>query len=63
MMNFFGVSQFFFWSYLSHFAFTTMKSVHIPEEMKQNKELQWWKKTDFGKYRNGITIASFIVGG
>lgn len=62
VMNFFGMSQFFFWTYLSHFAFTTMKSVQIPEEQKENKDLPWWKKTDFGKYRSGITIASFLVG-
>ncbi|KAG0723486.1 Transmembrane protein 223 [Chionoecetes opilio] len=63
MINFFGVSQFVFWSYLSNFAFTTMKNVQIPEEHKQNKALPWWKKTDFGQYRNGITVSSFLIGG
>ncbi|KAK8378862.1 hypothetical protein O3P69_009530 [Scylla paramamosain] len=51
MINFFGLSQFVFWTYLSHFAYTTMKSA-----------LSWWKRTDFGQYRNGITLGSFIIG-
>ncbi|XP_063844807.1 transmembrane protein 223-like [Scylla paramamosain] len=62
MINFFGLSQFVFWTYLSHFAYTTMKSVEIPEEQKNNKALSWWKRTDFGQYRNGITLGSFIIG-
>lgn len=62
MMNIFALSQFFFWSYLSHFAFTTMKSspITLPPEEKEN--LPWWRKVDFGRYRTGISTGSFLLG-
>ncbi|XP_066960599.1 LOW QUALITY PROTEIN: transmembrane protein 223 [Macrobrachium rosenbergii] len=61
-INIFAISQFVFWSYLSHFAFTMMKDLPISEEEKANPKLPWWRKINFGKYRNGITVGCFGVG-
>ncbi|KAK3859327.1 hypothetical protein Pcinc_034544 [Petrolisthes cinctipes] len=62
LLNIFAISQFCFWSYLSNFAFVTMKNVKIPEEVKSDTKLVWWKKTNFGQFRYGITIFSFLIG-
>jgi len=62
MMNVFALSQFFFWSYLSHFTFTVMKDSPVPEEIKNDANIPWWRKMNFGQYRNGLTIASFMIG-
>lgn len=62
LMNVFAMSQFFFWVYLSHFAFSTMKNVPISQEKKEDKDLSWWRKINFGKYRNGIAAGSFLIG-
>ncbi|XP_068222994.1 transmembrane protein 223 [Palaemon carinicauda] len=62
LINVFAISQFVFWSYLGHFAFTMMKDVPVPEEDKANPNLPWWRKMNFGKYRYGITTGCFVVG-
>ncbi|XP_030558290.1 transmembrane protein 223 [Drosophila novamexicana] len=62
MLNFFGVCQFVFWTYLSHFAFTTLKDAPVVE--KPGEELKWFQRINLGenKYKNGITICSFMIG-
>lgn len=62
MLNFFGVCQFVFWTYLSHFAFTTLKDAPVVEN--PDEELKWYQRINLGdnKYRNGITICSFLIG-
>lgn len=62
IINIFGFSQFLFWTYLSHFAFTTLRDA--PVEQQEGKELAWYEKLNLGenKYRNGITIVSFLIG-
>lgn len=61
ILNIFGICQFIFWSYLSHFAFTTLRDAPVE---KQEDELRWFERINLGenKYRNGITIMSFIIG-
>ncbi|KAH8400871.1 hypothetical protein KR009_001526 [Drosophila setifemur] len=62
MLNFFGVCQFVFWTYLSHFAFTTLKDAPVVEQ--PGEDLKWFQRINLGdnKYRNGITICSFLIG-
>lgn len=63
ILNIFGICQFVFWTYLSHFAYTTLRDA--PVEQKENvDELAWYEKINLGenKYRNGITILSFVIG-
>ncbi|KAG7164009.1 transmembrane protein 223-like [Homarus americanus] len=61
LMNMFAISQFFFWLYLSHFAFTTMRNVPVRTE-EGDKTLPWWRRINFGEYKNGIAIGSFFIG-
>ncbi|EDW09212.1 transmembrane protein 223 [Drosophila mojavensis] len=62
MLNFFGLCQFVFWTYLSHFAFTTLKDAPVVE--KPGEELKWYQRINLGenKYKNGITICCFLIG-
>lgn len=62
ILNIFGICQFVFWTYLSHFAFTTLRDA--PVEQKDGEELKWYERINLGdnKYRNGITAMSFIIG-
>lgn len=61
MMNVFAICQFAFWSYLSHFAFTTLKDAPVN---KTSSDAPWWRKINLGenKYRNGVTVISFLMG-
>jgi hypothetical protein len=61
IVNIFALCQFGFWTYLSHFAFTTLKDAPVPED-KDN--LPWWRRINLGenKYRNGLTVLSFLIG-
>lgn len=60
ILNVFAICQFGFWGYLSHFAFTKLRDVPVPED----GSLPWWRKFNLGenKYRNTIAIFSFLVG-
>lgn len=60
LLNIFGICQFCFWTYLSTFAFTTLRDA--PVEI--NKEMTWWRKINLGenKYRNTITVLCFFIG-
>jgi hypothetical protein len=61
IVNIFALCQFGFWTYLSHFAFTTMKDAPVP---KDKDHLPWWRRINLGenKYRNGLTVLSFFIG-
>ncbi|XP_001869108.2 transmembrane protein 223 [Culex quinquefasciatus] len=63
MLNIFAISQFLFWGYLTHFAYTTLKDAPVPET-EHPEELAWYQKINLGenKYRNGIAIMSFFIG-
>lgn len=60
-VNIFALCQFGFWTYLSHFAFTTLKDAPVP---KDKDSLPWWRRINLGenKYRNGLTVLSFLIG-
>lgn len=62
ILNIFGICQFMFWTYLSHFAFTTLRDA--PVEQKEDEDLRWFELINLGenKYRNGITAISFLIG-
>ncbi|XP_076066020.1 transmembrane protein 223-like isoform X1 [Oratosquilla oratoria] len=62
MLNFFAISQFFFWFYLSHFSFTTLRNVPALPNNEENKDVPWWRKINFGQYRNGISVGCFMIG-
>jgi hypothetical protein len=61
IVNIFALCQFGFWTYLSHFAFTSMRDAPVP---KDRDDLPWWRKINLGenKYRNGLTVLSFLIG-
>ncbi|XP_005181816.1 transmembrane protein 223 [Musca domestica] len=62
IINIFGICQFTFWTYLSHFAFTSLRDA--PVEVKEGQELAWYERINLGenKYRNGITVMCFCIG-
>ncbi|XP_073845597.1 transmembrane protein 223 [Musca autumnalis] len=62
IINIFGICQFTFWAYLSHFAFTSLRDA--PVEQKEGQEMAWYERINLGenKYRNGITIMCFCIG-
>ncbi|CAH1119764.1 unnamed protein product [Phaedon cochleariae] len=59
-LNIFAICQFGFWSYLSLLSFQTLRDAPVDP----TKATHWWEKINLGenKYRNGITIISFLVG-
>jgi hypothetical protein len=62
IINIFAISQFVFWNYLSHFAYTSLKDA--PPSEKDDDS--WYRKLpNLGenKYRNAITIMCFLIGG
>ncbi|CAD7077479.1 unnamed protein product [Hermetia illucens] len=54
-------ANFGFWSYLSHFAFTTLKDAPVE---KVDEDASWFRKINLGenKYRNTITVSCFLIG-
>lgn len=60
IVNFFGIAQFGFWTYLSFTAYQTLKDIPVT----QSSESVWWRKINFGdsKWRNSLTIISFFIG-
>lgn len=61
ILNIFALCQFGFWSYLSHFAFTTLKDAPVE---KVDEDASWFRKINLGenKYRNTITVSCFLIG-
>ncbi|XP_055626222.1 transmembrane protein 223 [Toxorhynchites rutilus septentrionalis] len=61
-LNIFAISQFMFWIYLTHFAYTTLKDA--PVEEKDKEKSAWYEKINLGenKYRNGLATMTFIIG-
>ncbi|CAO1426775.1 unnamed protein product [Diamesa serratosioi] len=62
VVNFFALSQVFFWSYLGHFSYTSLKDAPI-EEIK-DESVDWWRKINLGenKYRNAIAGMCMFIG-
>ncbi|XP_067634043.1 transmembrane protein 223 [Eurosta solidaginis] len=62
VLNIFALSQFVFWTYLSHYAFTSLKDA--PVQQIPGEELAWYDRINLGenKYRNGITTLCFLIG-
>ncbi|XP_058464278.1 transmembrane protein 223 [Malaya genurostris] len=62
VLNFFAISQFLFWGYLTHFAYTTLRDAPVPQ--KDSDQLAWYEKINLGenKFRNGIAIMCFLIG-
>lgn len=61
IINIFALSQFIFWNYLSHFAYTSLKDA--PPSTKDDDS--WYRKLpNLGenKYRNAITVMCFLIG-
>lgn len=63
MMNIFALTQFIFWSYLSILSFTTLRDAPV-EKPADGKTQPWYERINLGenKYRNGITITTFLIG-
>lgn len=61
MLNVFALCQFFFWSYLSHISFTTLRDAPVE---KASPDASWWRRINLGdnKYRYGITFMAFMMG-
>lgn len=59
--NFFALCNFGFWTYLSLFAYGTLRDAPVE---KTNEEVVWWRKINLGenKYRNGLMIVTFAIG-
>nr|CAI5865854.1 unnamed protein product [Callosobruchus analis] len=60
VVNIFAIVQFAFWTYLSSFAYTSLRDAPVDKE----KATAWYEKINLGenKYRNGLTIMSFLIG-
>lgn len=61
MLNIFALCQLFFWTYLSHFAFTTLKDAPA---IQGEHDAPWYRRINLGenKYRNTITVFCFLIG-
>lgn len=59
--NLFAICQFGFWTYLSVFAFSTLRDAPVE---KPEEETVWWRKINLGenKYRNGLMVLAFSIG-
>lgn len=64
LMNIFGISQFCFWNYLSHFSYTTLRDAPVDQSSKQDEHKAWFEKINLGdnKFRNSITVFCFLIG-
>lgn len=61
IMNFFAITQFGFWTYLG-INISYLKSVKIPNAVKNDKDLPWWRKYDVAYYKNPMTCVAFFIG-
>lgn len=66
LLNIYYVASFIFYlsGYIGHWTFTSLRDVEVPEEVKQDKDLPWWRKINLGedKYRRGIGSFCFFFG-
>ncbi|KAG8229106.1 hypothetical protein J437_LFUL009575 [Ladona fulva] len=62
ILNIFALTQFLFWTYLSHFCYTQMKDAPVAKEKKEDQ--QWWRSINLGenKYKNTLAVFCFIIG-
>lgn len=60
LLNIFALCQFGFWSYLSIFAFQTLRDAPASSE----SDASWFRKINLGenKYKNTIAVCAFIIG-
>lgn len=65
LMNIFGISQFCFWNYLSHFSYTTLRDAPVDSAVAEDPNIAWYEKLNLGdnKFRNSITAFCFLIGG
>ncbi|KAK9502921.1 hypothetical protein O3M35_011603 [Rhynocoris fuscipes] len=61
-LNLFGITQFGFWMYLSHFTFTSLRDV--PVQKDDTKKLAWYERINLGenKYKNTIAVCCAVIG-
>ncbi|XP_055688466.1 transmembrane protein 223 [Lutzomyia longipalpis] len=61
-LNIFAICQFFFWNYLSHFSYTTLRDA--PVDRNTSEDLPFWRRLNLGdnKYRNTLTVLCFSIG-
>lgn len=66
VLNIFAICQFFFWIYLAHFSYTSLRDAPISktETETEYKNKSWYEKVNLGenKYRNGISAFCLILG-
>jgi hypothetical protein len=64
MMNFFTISQLFFWGYLAHWTFYGLKDAKVSEEQSKDEDVSWWRKLNLGenKYRNAFATLCLFIG-
>lgn len=66
LMNVFAISQFFFWGYLGHWSYTSLRDAPIanPDDSELGEEVSWWRKINLGenKYKNTLAGACFLIG-
>lgn len=60
VLNLFALCQFGFWTYLSVFAFQTLRDAPASAE----PDASWFRKINLGenKYKNTIAVSAFIIG-
>ncbi|KAK4872680.1 hypothetical protein RN001_014709 [Aquatica leii] len=60
LLNLFGICQFGFWTYLSLFAFTSLRDAPV----STSENAAWWQRINLGEnmYKNTLTAVSFIIG-
>ncbi|XP_067002636.2 transmembrane protein 223 [Anabrus simplex] len=59
ILHVFSLGQFAFWTYLAHFAFTSLKDIPASED----DSLPWWRKINLGdnKFRIGLTLTCLLI--
>lgn len=64
LITMFSLSQFFFWGYLGHWSFTSLRDTKVPDEMKEDENVSWYRRVNLGenKYKYGMASGCFIVG-
>lgn len=63
MVNVFAISQMFFWAYMGHWSYTSLR--HVPTDPKKAEDdVIWWRKINLGeeKYKNIIGGSCFALG-
>lgn len=61
LVTFFGLGQYFFWMYLTHFANSSLRDAPV---VRTDAPTSWWRNVNLGdhKYRVGLTGLFFVLG-